>query len=995
MRYSIFGKTLLAMGVLVFSCLDTRASAYNEKSKYETYAPDGVPFCIATEGWEVDGLGNHRAVVRLQGKKDGEAACAELQWRRADLYVEKAAVVVEAAGSGRRVEHVWKGECTQEKGTIWFQPVGGEDTYYIYYLPFPQRHDCGDDRYVPGQVCYTLYEAAPAQLWKEQLGDAQPVECEVLRFESRDEFQFLTQMGSIATKREENAILEEHPENPILFTEDRAFPISLTHHLPVRWAWKEAQNTFEGEALRNEYYCWQIGVWAAHEAINNLHLTFSDLHQEGGSASISRDSITCFNQEGTGWDGSKLNFQVNVPKNEMQALWCGVQIPRDCPSGTYKGVVVLVADGVRPQRILFVLHVQEEVIADKGDNDLWRMSRLRWLNSRIGDDEKVVAPYQPMRLKGNKIQATEKTVKLASNGLPASILVNGNEVLERPMCVEVETSEGTILFMDGKLTKEQPDEGLVIWSSECAQKGIKLTVEARMEYDGYIHYFMNLSAEKNLIVKDVRLVTEYNEVSQRYMMGCGVNGGLRPQDYEWNWEGPYDSYWMGNTLAGLHTEFRGGTYHGPLLNDYKPAPPATWYNEGKGRLRVSGEKVARVEASMGEMTLKPEPVKFELALNITPVKPVDTKKQFQMRFFHGDYKKVEEYAAKGCNISNIHHATDLNPVINYPFIVQEPLKAHIRKEHAAGRKVKLYYTIRELTNYVTEIYALKSLNGEVMQPGVGCGDPWLCEHLIDNYRPAWWTNTSVGLFDAAFASSPQSRWINYYLEGLRWMLENYDLDGLYMDDVSFDRFVMKRMRKIMNRHKDGCLIDLHSNTGYSRGPMNQYTDFLPYVDRLWFGESFRYNEMQPDEWFVTFSGIPFGPMSEMLQAPTNPWLGVLYGTTVRNGGFAIWKLWDEFGIADSKMIGYWDEKCPVNTNDEEVKTTVYIHPNGKVLVAVGNFSEKEKDVTLNINWKSLKKNAEKSSLLIPNVEDFQEEQSLKKDHSIHLDAKRGVMLIIE
>lgn len=996
---SFWGRKTGTAFAFVWLCLNAQAVGLDGNSKYETYAPDGVPFCIAAEEWDVDGLGNHRAVVKLTDEPLGQIARADLQWRRADLFVDKTAVVVIAARSGQKVKYAWKGEYSQDRGVVWFQSVQGEDTYYIYYMPFPKRQGCGDDRYVPGQVCYTIYDAEEAESWKKQAEDTnskEPQVCQVLRYESRSQFQFLTQMGSIATAEEEHAIRERHPENPILFTEDRAFPISLTHHLPVRWVKKEVQDAFEGDALRNEYYCWQIGLWAAHKDVKNVRLRFSDLRQEGGSASISSDSITCFNQEGTGWNGAKLNFQVNVPQNDIQALWCGMQIPKDCPSGTYRGTATLTADGVKERPVSLVFHVHDEVLADKGDNDLWRMSRLRWLNSSIGNDDKVVAPYEPMKLSGKRIQATEKTIKLASTGLPASIRVAGNEVLSRPMSVEVETTEGTIVFRNGKLTEQQPDEGLVTWISESSAQGLKLQCEARMEFDGYVHFFLRLSSERTFPVTDIRLVTEYNETSQQYMMGCGVDGGLRPKSLEWNWEGPFDSYWMGNTQAGLHTEFRGGTYHGPLLNDYKPAPPAPWYNEGKGRIRVNGTNEARVEASIGATTLRPEPTELEFALNITPVKPVDTKKQFQMHFFHGDYKAIEDHAKMGCNVSNIHHATDLNPIINYPFVIQEPLKAHIRKEHAAGRKVKLYYTIRELTNYVTEIHALKSLNGEIMQPGPGCGDPWLCEHLIDNYRPAWWTDTSVGLFDAAFASSPQSRWINYYLEGMRWMLENYDLDGIYMDDVSFDRYVMKRMRKIMERHKKGCLIDLHSNTGYSRGPMNQYTDFFPYVDRLWFGESFRYNQMKPDEWFVTFSGIPFGPMSEMLQEPTNKWLGTVYGATTRGGSaYDIWPVWDSFDIANSQMLGYWDEKCPVSIDDPDVKATVYVNKNGDALVAVGNFSEEAKDVSLNIRYKALKKNRTKVSLYMPAVNNFQQEQTLRDGQSLHLEGKKGVMILIK
>ena len=42
---------------------------------------------------------------------------------------------------------------------------------------------------------------------------------------------------------------------------------------------------------------------------------------------------------------------------------------------------------------------------------------------------------------------------------------------------------------------------------------------------------------------------------------------------------------------------------------------------------------------------------------------------------------------------------------------------------AKGCKVKLYYTIRELTNVVPEIWALRSLGDEILQGGNGGGFP--------------------------------------------------------------------------------------------------------------------------------------------------------------------------------------------------------------------------------------------------------------------------------
>lgn len=522
-----------------------------------------------------------------------------------------------------------------------------------------------------------------------------------------------------------------------------------------------------------------------------------------------------------------------------------------------------------------------------------------------------------------------------------------------------------------------------------------------MEYDGYVHYNLKVSSSTPLPVKDIRLETDYTPYASEYFMGTGFSGGFRPASYRWDWKGPWDSYWMGNAKVGLHVEYRGGSYHGPLLNDYKPAPPEAWANGGRGTVSVSGNKgeKALVVASTGADTLRAEPSQYEFDLLITPVKPVDSRKHFSERYYHAPHTGFDKAAEEGANIINIHHAQKLNPVINYPFIVQDSLKAFIRHEHEFGRKVKLYYTIRELTNYATEIYALKSLNHEIFAPGVGYGLPWHCEHLIDDYRPAWYTELPQETADAALVLTGFSRWINYYLEGLRWMFQNYDLDGIYMDDVSFDRPVMKRMRKIMEQYHPGALIDLHSNTGYSVGPANQYTGFFPYVDRLWFGESFRYNQMRPDEWFVTFSGIPFGQMSEMLQDGGNRFLGMVYGATARHsyGAYSpapVWALWDSFGIGEARMLGYWDEDCPVETSDPEVKATAYVKAD-QVLVSVGNFSNQDKTVTLSFDWNALGMRPDQATLEKPEVADFQTAGQLKLQEPIPVKSKEGCLLLLK
>ena len=78
---------------------------------------------------------------------------------------------------------------------------------------------------------------------------------------------------------------------------------------------------------------------------------------------------------------------------------------------------------------------------------------------------------------------------------------------------------------------------------------------------------------------------------------------------------------------------------------------------------------------------------------------------------------VEAAAQAGGNIINIHHANKYNPFINYPFLANNRLRTLVKAAHARGMKLKIYYTMRELTNHMVELWALRSLGHEVLAPG--------------------------------------------------------------------------------------------------------------------------------------------------------------------------------------------------------------------------------------------------------------------------------------
>eukprot|EP00962_Isochrysis_galbana_P039571 scaffold14203_cov99-Isochrysis_galbana.AAC.1 len=80
----------------------------------------------------------------------------------------------------------------------------------------------------------------------------------------------------------------------------------------------------------------------------------------------------------------------------------------------------------------------------------------------------------------------------------------------------------------------------------------------------------------------------------------------------------------------------------------------------------------------------------------------------------------------------------LNPYINYPFLTLAPLRAFMSSAHAAGARVKLYYTVRELSTSAPELWAFRAMRGEVViKSPVAGGNAWLREHLRGGYDAAW------------------------------------------------------------------------------------------------------------------------------------------------------------------------------------------------------------------------------------------------------------------
>ncbi len=643
-------------------------------------------------------------------------------------------------------------------------------------------------------------------------------------------------------------------------------------------------------------------------------------------------------------------------------------------------------------------------------------SRLRWLNSDIAVDDGVIPPYTPIGVSGQTLKILGRDLILDNNGLPKQVLSyfapemtklleTGAPLLAEPMAFEIEINgkPQTVKTTGMKITGKA--EGAVYWVSDWSAGDLDFHLAGRLEFDGFLTYRIAAKAKNAIDISDIEFVIPMNEEHVQYMLGLGQKGGKAPDQFRYRWD-PYfncDGPWLGSVNAGIQATFRAENYERPLnTNFYHQKPlnmPPSWYNEGKGGIELARDgKEYELTAYSGERTMKAgETLHFDINILLTPFRKIDPAKQWHDRYYH-KYMPLDTISKAGANVINVHHATAINPFINYPFLRPAQMKAYIDSAHAIKDKVKIYYTVRELTNSCPEIWALKSLGNEILSYGPGGGYSWLQEHLDGNYIPAWFVPE---LSDAAIINSGTSRWHNYYLEGLNWLVNNVGIDGLYIDDVAFDRSVMKRARKVMLRGNPAAMIDLHSanqfndRDGYTNSG-NLYMEHFPYLDRLWFGEYFDYNG-SPDYWMTEVAGIPFGLMGEMLQDGGNQWRGLIYGMTSRapwSGDPAnIWKLVDDFGIGQSEMIGYWVPDCPVKTGRPDILATVY-KAKGKTLIAIASWAAGPARISLDIDWKALGIDPAKAKFTLPAVKKFQDASTLKPGESFIVPSGKGLAIII-
>jgi len=280
-----------------------------------------------------------------------------------------------------------------------------------------------------------------------------------------------------------------------------------------------------------------------------------------------------------------------------------------------------------------------------------------------------------------------------------------------------------------------------------------------------------------------------------------------------------------------------------------------------------------------------------------------------------------------------------------------------------------------------------------------------------NYSAAWHERLADGEVDSSVHTPAfTTRWDNYWIEGILWLVKNLDIDGIYLDGAPYERSVLRRLRAALEpitaNRPNPFLLDLHASCfGHPHLP---YAELYPFIDSIWYGEQCNYIGYSPEQWLAEVSGVPFGLQGQMLGDNRDQWHGLVFGMTCRIypdphrcNPRPLWNALDALGMRSPRMLGWWDKAVPLIAEpSQHVKATLFIgslHGKPTYAVALANWAHQAVEANINFDYAALTAlgladtDATKLQMMAPAIEGFQPRRLFASDANFAMQPKNGGM----
>jgi len=230
----------------------------------------------------------------------------------------------------------------------------------------------------------------------------------------------------------------KRPPAVLVFAEAREWPLKSDCALPQRWAQgrEGGGGAVAGTVRPGEYFAFQLGVWAPVSAATVLNATLDSsanwVRSAGGGGSVA-PFLDAFSLRGTSHSGASLSFRPRVRQGCVRSFWMGIHAPTAGFSLSASVTLTLLVGGDSPTvarvAVPLSLRVGGPPLADSGDSDGWRLSRLRWLNSQLAVTDEPTEPFTPVAFtpasegerRGLLLSARMGSVEIGTSGLPSQL----------------------------------------------------------------------------------------------------------------------------------------------------------------------------------------------------------------------------------------------------------------------------------------------------------------------------------------------------------------------------------------------------------------------------------------------------------------------------------------------------------------------------------------------------------------------------------------------
>ena len=152
----------------------------------------------------------------------------------------------------------------------------------------------------------------------------------------------------------------------------------------------------------------------------------------------------------------------------------------------------------------------------------------KWWNNKIGDTEKVLPPYEALKVNGNTVTCTRREYRFDGLGFPKQIVSNGGNVLTAPARIVVTVGgKEVIVPTQGQVTfTSKKDWRLEFTGTPASAAGLNFTVKGWMEQEGLVNLNLTFAPESDPVkIDDLRIEWPLDDTPGSWMQCIGGVGG--------------------------------------------------------------------------------------------------------------------------------------------------------------------------------------------------------------------------------------------------------------------------------------------------------------------------------------------------------------------------------------------------------------------------------------------------------------------------------------